>query len=246
MKKTGSNRTNPLDSCFADRYQQCHKKAKVGADEPLLVQSLPCTYQQLLNELLRTNFDQSLASEKFLPRNLAERVLSYLTVEGVQHEQVCATTSSSHDGMHPLSQSLIDNNNTWWLSRPGTMPNGRGEQWVQYSMNWEGDVRRISTVSIKIPPMPLGPLSVREFCLQKFSFERGWHSFTSTFAVANRCSWRQFHFAGVDVDEVRLVCLSNQISDYMTNLKAKHPNDTELISRLSKYESVGFFSVKFE
>lgn len=81
MKKTGSNRTNPLDSCFADRYQQCHKKAKVGADEPLLVQSLPCTYQQLLNELLRTNFDQSLASEKVLPRNLAERVLSYLTVE---------------------------------------------------------------------------------------------------------------------------------------------------------------------
>mmetsp|Transcript_10549 Transcript_10549/g.21696 ORF Transcript_10549/g.21696 Transcript_10549/m.21696 type:complete len:200 (-) Transcript_10549:7-606(-) len=144
----------------------------------LLVQPIPGTYQQLFQALLVTDFNlgtpaqspfsRVASSPRTLPPELCDRVLSFLTVHRVQQDKVRATNCSSHDGIHSLRHTLRDNETTWWLSKTGSMPNGRGKQWVQYLLDESSNLVRVSSVSIKIPPMPQGPLSVREFCLQTF------------------------------------------------------------------------------
>lgn len=211
-----------------------------ATNNPLLVRPIARSYKQLYDALRNFDFRSSpLSQQMTLPAELCERVLSYLTVKRVKQENVEATLCSSHDNVHHLSQTLVGNETTWWLCRPGTMPNGRGNQWVQYIMNrHEMNLQRLSAVSIRIPPMPQGPLSVKEFCLQSFSIERGWHAITPIFTVANQVGWQRFVFEDVDVSEVRLVCLCNQIAEYLDR--------NELSPYKSRFESVGFFAVQFE
>mmetsp|Transcript_4262 Transcript_4262/g.8955 ORF Transcript_4262/g.8955 Transcript_4262/m.8955 type:complete len:250 (+) Transcript_4262:87-836(+) len=210
-----------------------------GHDNSLLVRPIPGSYTQVLNGLMTLDFAPGGNAPRTLPPELSKRVLSYLTVQRVRQQNIVATNTSSHDNMHDLSMTLIDNGTTWWLSRPGSMPNGRGSQWVQFLLNHNGGcLERLSSVSIKIPPMPQGPLSVKEFCLQQFSIERGWHAFTPIYQTSNQTGWQTFSFEEVDVSEVRLVCLSNHIAEYLSN--------PELSSQKSRFESVGFFSLRFQ
>eukprot|EP00527_Entomoneis_sp_CCMP2396_P001594 CAMPEP_0198145510 /NCGR_PEP_ID=MMETSP1443-20131203/23999_1 /TAXON_ID=186043 /ORGANISM="Entomoneis sp., Strain CCMP2396" /LENGTH=261 /DNA_ID=CAMNT_0043809187 /DNA_START=10 /DNA_END=791 /DNA_ORIENTATION=+ len=221
-------------------YTQPHDEE----ENPVLVRPLPCSYDQLFNKLLSTDFAPSSPSPSTLPPDLCKKVLSFLTVKKVKQEQVSATNCSSRDGIHPLSFSLVDSESSWWLSQPGSMPSGRGEQWVQYTLNrFQGNLQRLSAVSVTIPPMPQGPLSVREFCLQAFSFERGWHAVTPIFTVDNKTGWQRFCFDEIDVEEVRFVCLSNQMAEYLTNLKDNNAADQQLLAQLNRFESVGFFTV---
>ena len=211
-----------------------------------LLRQFPCTYDQLYGKLLETCFDEEDPSTT-LPPELCKNVMSFLCVKPVEPDMVRATSCSSHDGIHDLGASLVDSESSWWLSRPGSMPSGRGQQWVQYTLDGQkGNMKRVSSVSIKIPPMPQGPLSVRQFCLQTFSFERGWHAVTPTFTVKNKTGWQKFDFDGVDLEEVRLVCLSNQMAEYLTNLRASNPTDQQLLAQLNRFESVGFFATRFE
>ena len=212
--------------------------------DPILVRPTPCTYDKLFDTLCTIDFDHKSNRPRTLPPDLVEYVLSFLTVKRVKQEQVRATNSSSHDGIHPLAFCLYDHDSSWWLSSHGTMPGGRGQQWVQFQLSH--NLRRLSSVSIKIPPMPQGPLSVREFCLQAFHLERGWHAITPRFQAQNIVGWQRFHFPDVDVDEVRLVCFSNQMEEYIKKLRESNPGDDNLLTQLGRFESVGFFSVRFE
>merc|ERR1712113_785639 len=71
---------------------------------------------------------------------------------------------SSTRGDFPLSEVLSPDRSTWWISGEQSMPGGVGQEWLQFSF---GGVRRISFVGVRIPPLPQGPLSVREFHLLK-------------------------------------------------------------------------------
>eukprot|EP00522_Entomoneis_paludosa_P011999 CAMPEP_0172442260 /NCGR_PEP_ID=MMETSP1065-20121228/2731_1 /TAXON_ID=265537 /ORGANISM="Amphiprora paludosa, Strain CCMP125" /LENGTH=261 /DNA_ID=CAMNT_0013192061 /DNA_START=28 /DNA_END=813 /DNA_ORIENTATION=+ len=230
-------RNNPFISNFSTHQALPMEPAE---ESPLLVRPIPGSYQQLFHSLLTTDFDPTSRTPKTLPPELCNRVLSFLTVKRVQQKNVCATNSSSHDGVHHLSTTLLENECTWWLSRAGSMPDGRGQQWIQYLLNRHNScLQRLSAVSVKIPPMPQGPLSAREFVLQSFSIDQGWHAITPIFQISNQAGWQKFTLPeAVDVNEVRLVCLSNQIAEYLSN--------AELTPHKSRFESVGFFSVRFE
>eukprot|EP00527_Entomoneis_sp_CCMP2396_P002279 CAMPEP_0198149946 /NCGR_PEP_ID=MMETSP1443-20131203/48729_1 /TAXON_ID=186043 /ORGANISM="Entomoneis sp., Strain CCMP2396" /LENGTH=155 /DNA_ID=CAMNT_0043815117 /DNA_START=288 /DNA_END=755 /DNA_ORIENTATION=+ len=155
------------------------------------------------------------------------------------------------------------------------MPGGRGEEWIEFQLvrgggGSEGEKKkrktiekttnqtppscsmvRLSAISISIPPMPQGPLSVREFCLHAHSSKLNkWHAVTRVFEVASTPGWQRFALhesddttnnntntnnRGLDVDKIRLVCLSNQMA-----------RRTDHFGRVEMFDSVGFFSVRFE
>ena len=211
---------------------------------PILLRPTPCSYDTVFATLSRLNFDPKSVEPCKLPPGLVKRVLSFLTVKCVKPEEVEATNCSSHDGIHPLPFCLLENETSWWLSSHGTMPGGRGQQWVQFQLS--RNLRRLSSVSLKIPPLPQGPLSVREFCLRAFHLERGWYPITPVFQLESRSGWQTFIFEGVDVDEVRLVCFSNQMEEHITSLRPNSLGDENIMAQLQRFESVGFFCVKFE
>lgn len=207
--------------------------------EPLLTIDLQgARYRDVYDELqtLRINPER----DDRLVHDVCEKIMSYLVIRRVVPEEVRVLDASSHDKIHPLICSLYGDEDTWWLSGYETMRCGRGCQWVQYYM---GDgLRRLSTVFLKIPPLPQGPLSVKDFCLQTFTLFKGWHNVTPIFSADNVSGWQRFDLPEpCDVQEIRFVCLNNQISSFINEHDPAIPE-----SQLRRLEAVGFYAVRFE
>lgn len=233
---------------FPDEEEDCKPAFKRPKQErPLLLEGSPITHRQMLDMLYTLDFDDK-AKEvpKVLPLELAARVVSFLTVEPAQPNRVRPICSSTHDGVHPLSESLSESETTWWLAHQGSMPQGKGRQYIQYSLSHT--LCRLRRVVLKIPPLPLGPLSVREFYLETFRVERGWFKISPTYLVENREGWQAFNLPndGCDVDEVRVVCLSNQMAEYLEDLDTSVVRSRGLFADIQRFASVGFFSIRFE
>jgi hypothetical protein len=197
------------------------------------------------------------------PRNLTpelmRRVMSFLLVRAVVHGDVSVVGCSSHDGRHPLSSCLSPDEDTWWISAPRTMNQGRGREHVDFWLCRQGSnesVRRLSSISIKIPPLPRGPLSVRDFELRlrverRSDGDDGTTSFflyqslaLSSNSVRNEPGWQRFRLIEpIDANVVRLVCLNNQMSRFIGGGDA---SETLLPTVVSPFDQVGFFSIRFE
>ena len=115
------------------------------------------------------------------------------------------------------------------------MPGGRGDEYVEVRLAKANTMRRIQSVSMSIPPLPVGPLSVREFRVD-IANERGdWKQLPFRFQVENVSGMQRFPIGNVDATSVRVVCLSNQISVFLDAMES--PNDME---------RVGFYAIKVE
>lgn len=231
------------------------------------------------------------AIPKVLPPELAKRVLDFLLIAPVDASLTRVQSASSHDGVHPLSEALTDSEQTWWLTQPGTMPAGKGQAYLQCALSASSSRRRRSTpsassspssslssstttlcrvrrVGVKIPPLPHGPLSVREFHLQSFHIAKGWHRISPHYYVDGHVQgWQTFDLPddGCDVAQLRVVCTRNQMAEYLEhnpqeddleNDDSNDDNDDEnndttaprALHRADshRFSSVGFFAIRFE
>ena len=98
---------------------------------------------------------------QLLPPDLADLVAGFFVCLRVDPREVSVARCSSSSGQHPPAEALTPSRDTWWISGPGTTPRGVGRQWLQFELGTT--VRRISYLGICIPPLPHGPLSVRDF-----------------------------------------------------------------------------------
>ena len=114
-----------------------------------------------------------------------------------------------------------------------------GAEYVEFELSSNAIVR-LSAVLVSIPMLPMGPLSVRTMRLD--SLDRGeWKPMTPILLVENRNGWQRIELERpIDAQIVRLVCLSSQASSLLVD----GAQATDL--GMSKYVSVGFFTVKFE
>lgn len=99
---------------------------------------------------------------------------------------------------------------------------------------------RLSNFKIEIPPLPSGPLSVRNFRLDCLGFNGSWKTVSPVWTVANTTGYQAFQLnAPVDTRFCRVVCLTNQISQFLAD-------DIEDDDLTHHYTCVGYFSVRFE
>lgn len=205
---------------------------------------MKCSYSRLQLHIQKINFNATTntatatttKSPLYLPSELARHVANFLTVERVQKDQVEAVTASSHDKAHKLSDCLQDNETTWWISGFGSMPGGQGEEYVELRLCSQRPIlRRLRAVCVRIPPLPMGPLSVREFRVDVSDGKGTWRQLPFQFSVDNRTGMQRFALGEVDAHSVRIVCLSNQISAYLESMESPH-----------SMERVGFYAVQFE
>ena len=180
-----------------------------------------------------------------LPAELCERIAEYFEIQFVDMEHVVATGCSSQqlnaDGkpLIPLSACLTEDENTFWISGEGLDVRS---QYVEFSVTGPGStVCRLRAVSIKIPPLPHGPLSVRDFIVQAgdetTATDDDWESLTPVLTAANRTGWQRFVLESVDVRYVRILCLTNQLGAFGASIGD---------AALRRNEKVGFYSIKFE
>jgi len=193
-----------------------------------------------------------------LPLDICQRIVESFIIEPVRMDQVSVESCSSQDRNCNPSNLLNENETTWWISRPGSMTGGIGDQRVVFQLSKNNQkLRRIREVCIKIPPLPQGPLSLRTFRMETTTRsssndnnsnndddednnsnnnddEDDWQ-FLCYHHVANHAGWQRFPVTPTDCLRIRLVCLSNQISLF--------PGADEFNQR---FAAVGLYSIKFE
>ena len=188
-----------------------------------------------------------------LPSDLVQKICQYFFVPPVVHRQVSVHHVSSTSGQHPPEEVLNDSESTWWMSGENSMPRGRGAEFIEFNISGNGTVRRLSTVSLKIPPLPAGPLSVRSFRIEVatgFTPTTGakegpsqddlkWTKLDQEFEVKNRTGFQDFVLnKAVDASRVRVVCLENQVQT-LVRRNNYEPAD------LQGFECVGYYSIRF-
>lgn len=89
----------------------------------------------------------------------------------IQDDVISVSCASTTRGDFPLKEILTTNERSWWISADGSFELGYGREWLEFSF---GGLKRISYIGIRIPPMPQGPLSVREFVLHVPSSQVRW------------------------------------------------------------------------
>ena len=199
-----------------------------------------------------------------LPLDVCQRIAYFFVIEPVRMDQVEVISCSSYDGSCNPNDVLSDDENSWWISEPGSMPGGVGSQEIEFLLNnTSNSLRRVQEVCIKIPPMPQGPLSVRTFQIlttmasstagskggrgashrkaegqSRSNDDNDW-SLICHNHVANHAGWQRFSVIPSDCLRLRLVCMTNQISVF-DGASDSEPNFG------IRYAAVGLFSIRFE
>ena len=206
------------------------------------------------------------------PQEITRTIASFFIVKPVVSSQVTAIRASSMSpspspDQYPLSAVLDDSTATWWISGPGTMPRGKGCEYVEFQLSPQA-VCRVSKFSIQIPPLPMGPLSVRRLRLEQRVDEGTlkndgecsssspadtakscWKECSPIWTVENKTGWQEYTLhPPVDVQNIRVVCLTNQIHGVLQRSEDDDDNESDDHRRVSlgMYSCVGYYCVRFE
>lgn len=132
-----------------------------AAEGPGAAAPLPASFAEIVQLLGCTS----------LPRNAVLSVGSFVLVPRARIDRAPFTrpgttsvkvSSDSDRGDFPLTQVLSPDTKTWYMSAQPRFTR-RGEPRLTFGFP---AVRRIAFVGVRIPPMPMGPLSVRTFFLE--------------------------------------------------------------------------------
>lgn len=159
-----------------------------------------------------------------LPEAVAEQVCSYLRVHWVHAQDVTVSGCSSTRGDFPLQAVLGERRDEWWISAKGSMPGGVGEEYLEFSFGQRP--RRISVVALRIPPLPRGPLSVRDFHLLALrpgldpSSESSWIAASpNPLQTLDRADLQELAVVPpVETTAIRLVCTRNAVAGFQSKL----------------------------
>lgn len=195
----------------------------------------------------------SLLLRERLPEELVARVVSFLRLPRVTHGRVRVVRASTDRGDYPLQCVLENQSHKWWISAPGSMPMGKGDEYLEFRLCGDATTpgpRRVSFWGVSIPPMPMGPLSVRNFRLSysttpssgtddddnKNENER-WRLHPQTFRLSKSVRGLQWFeiLPPLEAVRVRMVCQQNMVADEWREW-------VEL--RMTGYDCVGLYNVR--
>ena len=199
-----------------------------------------------------------------LPAELVDAIVGCLEVRPVSRVRVIALAASSIAANASIAHALDPSDSNWWISAPGSMPGGVGKESITFSLDAGTSPVVIDRITMRIPPLPSGPLSVRVFHLEVFTGPHDLVGETWARAFTNPQMWarasRDFTSRDVGGDQafavyppveaafVRVVCTRNAArarlsDDEYTELEGRW-GDTLMLENIVP-SSVGFFSVRF-
>lgn len=143
-----------------------------------------------------------------LPGSALDNVSKFLLIDRVSMAEVSVIGCSSSRGDFPLSVVLNECCEEWWISAPGSMRQGLGCEYLEFSFGTKP--RRVETVALRIPPMPYGPLSVRVFCVKVLSSAGEWLAASPHLQTLDRADLQEFALLPpVDTSVMRIECTRN-------------------------------------
>lgn len=118
-------------------------------------------------------------------------------------DQVSVRASSTRKDF-PLHVVLEEDDSKWWISAPGSFSRGRGEEYLEFEF---ASLSALRVLGISIPPMPMGPLSVREFSVEAFVDKR-WQSVSPRLQTLDRVGLQEVALESVETHRLRVKCFA--------------------------------------
>ena len=165
---------------------------------------------------------------------LVDVIVDQLRIARVDSSSVEAISASSTDDSQPdvchRNNALRPDEDNWWISAAGTCPGGVGREHVTFRCGATSAPVRVDRVALKIPPLPMGPLSVREFHLESANSPEGpWTRATPDLQTLDSRALQEWALhPPLESRYVRIVCTKNATA-----------NRTRIAG------CVGFFYIKF-
>eukprot|EP00946_MAST-07B_sp_MAST-7B-sp1_P001233 g1233.t1 len=180
-----------------------------------------------------------LIRDKVLPFFLCNRVTKFS----------CSCASSSR-GDFPLSAVTNSNDQQWWISGQDNFKLGSGREWLEFKLGDGNAVQRVSAVGVKIPPLPFGPLSVRQFHVEYKAVDGTWMRHPGVFETLDHASMQRFALLPpIDTHCVRVVCTLSAVGQQLQVLAdgAEDNDDApDMNSMMMMADTVGLFQVLLE
>jgi len=196
----------------------------------LLSPKFECPFDEFVYCLRRNMF-----GAENIPDQLIAFIATWLVISAdpVKQDQVKAVRASSYTDwegdIFPLDTVLL-NNEEYWMSGEDTMPEGKGEEYIEFQLApdmWNS--RKLTAISLKIPENTTNhPLLVYDFRVdyqdcygtwiqggQVYTLGPGGHlsSRGLPFAEPAPGSIQRFAFEDpIYAKKIRLVCISNRVS----------------------------------
>lgn len=149
-----------------------------------------------------------------LPDNVVKHITEQLRVEQVRKDDIIVCGCSSSRGDFPIGVVLNEDRSEWWISAKGSMPDGYGSEYLEFSFG--ASPRRVEFVSLCIPPLPMGPLSVRKFHLLALDSSGSWLAVSPGLETLDRAELQEFALdQPIDTTSVRVVCTENAAAGAM-------------------------------
>ena len=205
-------------------------------------------------------------------------------------QAIAASSIDLHNPSQCSIQNALDPaTDTWWISGPNSMPKGLGSEWIAFALagaqpqaggssssssSGGGDSSsisiiptssrprpvRVARVDMRIPPMPSGPLSVRDFHLESaMSAEGPWRHASATFSTLDRPEMQSWAIRPpIEATHLRVVCTRNAARARLDEAVLRLTRQDGTIAEDDRFteedreralmrvsSSVGFFSVAF-
>jgi len=113
--------------------------------------------------------------------------------------------ASSTRGDFPLQTVLEDDDRKWWISKPGSFSLGRGEEYLEFEF---ASSTFVQVMGISIPPMPMGPLSVREFSVEAHVKQR-WQAISPRLQTLDQTGLQEVALQLVGTRRLRMKCFTS-------------------------------------
>eukprot|EP00946_MAST-07B_sp_MAST-7B-sp1_P005298 g5298.t1 len=180
-----------------------------------------------------------LIRDKVLPFFLCHRVTNFS----------CSCASSSR-GDFPLSAVTNCDDQQWWISGQDNFKLGSGREWLEFKLGDGSAVQRVSAIGVKIPPLPFGPLSVRQFHVEYKAVDGTWMRHPGVFETLDHASMQWFALLPpIDTHCVRVVCTLSAVGQQLQVL-ADDVEDNDVAPDMSTMmmmaDTVGLFQVLLE
>lgn len=206
------------------------------------------------------------------PLELEERIAHYLEVSAVCMDHVIATNCSSQQPLLKLSDCLNESQESWWISgedvrlRPQFVEFSLMPKVLPSSSPIPFSVCKLHAVSIQIPPLPEGPMSVLEFRIDSYigpstkqqsalsaaaranGVRKGedettsetkasnWQAVTPSLFAASRSGWQRF--------EIHPPVDASRVRIVCLSNQSSAPDIS--VSYYPRLSLVGFYSIRFE
>ena len=245
---------------------QCHTLRKRRPGARMLTMSVK-PGEVYLTALLNTWCfpDRATGRPLNLQPELVDLILSFLVVPPVETSCCRAVSCSSrddHGDRCSIANSLDPCCENWWISA-NRCPGGAGAEWVAYALGAEGveaggAACRVERVDLRIPSLPSGPLSVRDWHLESAPSADGpWARASRDLRTLDSEGLQAFKIEPpVEARFVRIVCKRNAARAAADASRASMvrrgllddslESEQDLLLSMSRLPScIGFFSIAF-